>query len=205
MRRLIVGRGAFLAARELHQALAAPTGDLAVEVAWLQLGAGFMAPLVAQRCEAPAAPFRAPHHTVSTEGMLGGTREVLPSVRALLAPKAAMVQAAVDGTSYTVVRDRRVAPGEASLAHGGTLLLDQLPEWRRSTVEALGAALRQGYVLHLGARLPARPQLVVATADLCACGSALACRCSREQHARYQQRLAEYAELLGITELEAAS
>lgn len=157
----------------------------------LQLGAGLMAPLAAQRCEAPAAPLRAPHHTVSTEGVVGAVRVLRRcDLRLRQLP-------ALDPI-------RRVAPGEASLAHGGTLLLDMLPEWRRSTVEALGAALRDGYVLHLGTSIPARPQLVVATADLCACGSQLACRCSPAQHARYQERLAEYAGLLGITELEAA-
>lgn len=67
-----------------------------------------------------------------------------------------------------------LSPGEVSLAHGGTLAVDELPEWPRDAREALRGPLESGTIrLHstLGAaELPARFQLA-ATGNLCPCGS----------------------------------
>ncbi|MBL8332492.1 MAG: YifB family Mg chelatase-like AAA ATPase [Rubrivivax sp.] len=90
-------------------------------------------------------------------------------------------------------------PGEISLAHGGVLFLDELPEFPRMALEALREPLETGQVTisraARQARYPARFQLVAAM-NPCPCGwlgapagTAHACRCTPEQVARYQGRL----------------
>jgi magnesium chelatase family protein len=68
---------------------------------------------------------------------------------------------------------QRPRPGEVSLAHNGVLFLDELPEFRRATLEVLRQPLEEGYVTvarHRGAFvMPARFQLVAAM-NPCPCG-----------------------------------
>src|SRR5207253_160921 len=87
-------------------------------------------------------------------------------------------------------------PGEATLAHHGVLLLDELPEYPRSVLEALRQPLEDGTiaVARVGGRaiFPARFQLV-GTINLCPCGArgdpAVECRCSPTQIDRYREKL----------------
>jgi magnesium chelatase family protein len=90
-------------------------------------------------------------------------------------------------------------PGEISLAHGGVLFLDELPEFPRAALEALREPLETGCISIARAlrraRFPARFQLVAAM-NPCPCGwfgaaasAARTCRCSPETVARYQGRL----------------
>jgi magnesium chelatase family protein len=87
-------------------------------------------------------------------------------------------------------------PGEASLAHRGVLLLDELAEFARPSLEALRQPLEDGEVAVARAAgrvvFPARFQLV-ATMNLCPCGArgdpAAECSCSAQRLARYRDKL----------------
>jgi magnesium chelatase family protein len=90
-------------------------------------------------------------------------------------------------------------PGEISLAHGGVLFLDELPEFARPGLEALREPLETGRITisRAGrqAQFPAGFQLVAAM-NPCPCGwlgafaaTGRACRCTPDAIARYQGRL----------------
>ncbi|HCO58178.1 MAG TPA: hypothetical protein DIT38_08435, partial [Burkholderiales bacterium] len=91
-----------------------------------------------------------------------------------------------------------VIPGEVSLAHRGVLFLDELPEFGRSSLEALREPLETGevHVVRMRTRLslPARA-LLVGAMNPCPCGYYGAssgpkhCHCSSEQVQRYRMRL----------------
>jgi magnesium chelatase family protein len=109
-------------------------------------------------------PFRAPHHTATPAGLLGGGSPL--------------------------------RPGEASLAHGGVLFLDELPEFERRIREALRQVLEERAVqlarAGMSCRFPA-DFMLVAAANPCPCGwykSALRdCRCDLARIERYRQRI----------------
>jgi len=87
-------------------------------------------------------------------------------------------------------------PGEASLAHRGVLLLDELAEFQRPALEALRQPLEDGFISVARAAgrvvFPARFQLV-ATMNLCPCGGrgdpGAQCTCSAQRLARYRDKL----------------
>jgi len=87
-------------------------------------------------------------------------------------------------------------PGEVSLAHNGVLFLDELPEWKRQTLEVLREPLESGVVTIARAarstEFPACFQLVAAM-NPCPCGWAGdrsgRCRCSGDAIARYRARI----------------
>lgn len=120
--------------------------------------AGDASGLVTQR------PFRSPHHTISTIGLIGGGR----------IPK----------------------PGEISLAHGGVLFLDELPEFSRFSLDALRQPMENGEVtlarIHATLRYPSRFMLVAAS-NPCKCGHfgerTRSCTCPPHDAERYFSRI----------------
>ena len=87
-------------------------------------------------------------------------------------------------------------PGEISLAHGGVLFLDELPEFDRRVLEALREPLETGSIcISRAARqadFPARFQLIAAM-NPCPCGyqghASGKCRCTPDQVSRYRAEL----------------
>jgi magnesium chelatase family protein len=109
-------------------------------------------------------PFRAPHHTISDAGLIGG------------------------GTNPR--------PGEVSLAHNGVLFLDELPEFKRSTLEVLRQPMEEGRVTISRAAssltYPGRFMLVAAM-NPCPCGFygdlKRPCTCTPAQINHYRARI----------------
>jgi len=87
-------------------------------------------------------------------------------------------------------------PGEASLAHRGVLLLDELAEFYRPALEALRQPLEDGVISIARAEgqalFPARFQLV-GTMNLCPCGArgdrGAECSCSPQRLASFRDKL----------------
>ena len=154
------GSGKSMLARRVSTILPPMTFDEALEVTRVHSVAGLLRAdgLVARR------PFRAPHHSISSAGLVGGGRPP--------------------------------APGEATLAQHGVLFLDELPEFRQVTLDALRQPLEDGSILLTRAqravRFPTRFMLVAA-ANPCPCGDrgdpAGSCDCPQGTVARYLARL----------------
>jgi magnesium chelatase family protein len=86
-------------------------------------------------------------------------------------------------------------PGEVSLSHKGILFLDELPEFKRSTIESLRQPLEDKLVTVSRAQKTMRYPadfLLVATKNPCPCGhygSSKPCICSPIEIDRYQKKL----------------
>jgi len=127
---------------------------------------------------------------VAALASMGGREPPLSDVPPFRAPHhSASVPALVGGG----VRPR---PGEISLAHHGVLFLDELPEFRRSALEALREPLETGCVAIARASrtltFPAAFQLVAAM-NPCPCGwlghARMRCACTPDGIERYRARL----------------
>jgi magnesium chelatase family protein len=109
-------------------------------------------------------PFRAPHHTISAAGLVGGGSN----------PR----------------------PGEISLSHNGVLFLDELTEFKRSTLEVLRQPMEGKKVLisraNMSIEYPAS-FLLVAALNPCPCGhfgdKKKQCVCSKERIVKYFGRI----------------
>lgn len=107
------GSGKTLLARRLPGILPPPTTSEALAATAVHSVAGLLDPHAGLPAE---VPFRAPHHTASATGLLGGGG------------------------------GRNPRPGEVTLAHTGVLLLDDIVEFERGTLEALREPLNDGIV-----------------------------------------------------------
>jgi magnesium chelatase family protein len=88
-----------------------------------------------------------------------------------------------------------IKPGEISLSHHGVLLLDEMPEFKRSTIETLRQPLEDGTITIARSKesvtFPAS-FILVATANPCPCGyfgSQQPCSCSATRLQQYRQRV----------------
>ena len=122
------GSGKTLLARALPSILPRLTLDEALDVTRVYSVAGLLpagSPVVRRR------PFRAPHHTISHAGLVGG---------GVGWPRPGEISLAHRGG---VGWPR---PGEISLAHRGVLFLDEIPEFGHQALEVLRQPLEDGIV-----------------------------------------------------------
>ena len=157
------GTGKTMLAERLPTILPPLTEKEAIDVAKIWSWHG----LLRDACSLPRErPFRAPHHSASYAGIIGGG----------MAGNARL--------------------GEISLAHNGVLFLDELGEFRRDVIEVLRGPLESGMVRVVRAGVsvtyPARFQLACAF-NLCPCGlwghPTRPCTCGIAQVRRYRTKL----------------
>ncbi|MCB1131845.1 MAG: ATP-binding protein, partial [Verrucomicrobiae bacterium] len=125
------------------------------------------------------------------------------SISGLLDPKKAFLTTRPFRSPHHTISDAGLlgggtnpGPGEVSLAHHGVLFLDELPEFRRSTLEVMRQPLEDGDVTISRAAgsltFPARFMLVAAM-NPCPCGYygdlKRQCRCTSRQIENYRQRI----------------
>ncbi len=125
----------------------------------------------------------------SVAGLLD-RKEALLGTRPFRSPHHTISDAGLVGGGHTP------RPGEISLAHHGVLFLDELPEFRKNTLDALRQPVEDGRVTisraALTATYPARFMLVAAM-NPCPCGffgeRNRPCRCTPPQVRQYQGRI----------------
>ncbi len=155
------GAGKTMLARRLPTILPGMVLEEALETTRVHSVAGLLSP---GQSLCTVRPFRAPHHTISDAGLIGG------------------------GSTPR--------PGEVSLAHGGVLFLDELPEFRTNVLEGLRQPLEDGAVTLSRAAItlsyPARFMLAAAM-NPCPCGylgdPTHRCQCTPMHVERYLSRL----------------
>ncbi len=125
----------------------------------------------------------------SVAGMLG--EDGIVSVRPFRTPHHTATTVSMCGGG-----NKAVHPGEISLAHGGVLFLDELPEYNRSTLEALRQPLEDGKISVSRAggtyTYPARFMLC-ASMNPCPCGNYGSaerdCTCTASEIRRYRKKV----------------
>lgn len=155
------GSGKSMLSKRLPSILPDMTWDESLSVTQIYSVMGQLSaqsPMIRQR------PFRAPHHTISNAGLIGGGSN----------PK----------------------PGEVSMAHKGVLFLDELPEFRRDTLDLMRQPLEDGRVnisrISGSVSYPSQFMLVCAM-NPCKCGwygdSSGRCNCSEQSVENYRSRV----------------
>lgn len=155
------GSGKSMLAKRLPSILPEMTFEESIETTKIHSVAGILDkdhPIITCR------PFRAPHHMVSSAGLIGGGS----------VPK----------------------PGEVSLAHNGVLFLDELPEFKRDSMEALRQPLEDGVItvsrVLASVTYPSSITLVAAM-NPCPCGyyghPTKQCTCSPNMVRKYLNRI----------------
>lgn len=99
-------------------------------------------------------------------------------------------------TSSAAILGTPDGPGEASLAHGGVLFLDEFPEFRRDIIESLREPLETGHIRVSRAKhkltWPSRSTLIAAC-NLCPCGwlssQKKKCICPTQKILAYRRRV----------------
>ncbi len=155
------GAGKTMLARRTAGILPKPDLEEALEITRIHSVAGLLSGAGGLAME---RPFRAPHHSISNTGLIGGGR--IPR------------------------------PGEISLAHGGVLFLDELPEFNRAALDSLRQPLEEGRVvltrIQATISYPSRFMLVAA-ANPCKCGHfgdpGAVCTCPPRDAEHYHARL----------------
>lgn len=155
------GSGKTMLAKRLPAVLPSMSLDEAIETTKVWSVAGMLDAgnaLVSER------PFRAPHHTISDVGLIGGGKF----------PR----------------------PGEASLAHNGVLFLDEMPEFKRGSLEALRQPMEDGKVsISRAVASVTFPSvfMLVGAMNPCPCGylgdARRECVCTPMQVENYRSRL----------------
>jgi magnesium chelatase family protein len=115
--------------------------------------------------------------------------EQIVTERPFRAPHHSASHVAVTGGGFNL------RPGEISLAHHGVLFFDELPEFSRTTLEALRQPMEDRIISIARAKDTAQYPanfILVATANPCPCGyygTTGRCRCLPHQVSRYRQKL----------------
>ncbi len=155
------GSGKSMLAKAIPSIMPEPTLDEFLEILATHSAAGIF---LSQEDNVCQRPFRAPHHSISQVGLLGGGSF----------PK----------------------PGEMSLAHNGILFLDELPEFKRSTLEVMRQPLEDGLVnISRSAAKITLPCsiMLIAAMNPCPCGymgsSKRECRCNSTLVRNYRSKI----------------
>lgn len=120
---------------------------------------------------------------------LFGERESLMLRRPFRSPHHTATPAALSGGGF------RATPGEVSLAHGGVLFLDELPEFRRETLEILRQPLEERRIVitrRSGVYTYPADFILLAAMNPCRCGyypDLSRCTCTRTDVLRYHSKL----------------
>ena len=138
----------------------------------------------------PELSFEEALEVTKIHSVAGELREGIVTARPFRSPHHSASTAAIVGGG------NRALPGEVSLAHQGVLMLDELPEFRRETLEALRQPLEDGCVsvarVNMKVQYPA-DFMLIASMNPCPCGNYgdpdHPCRCSQGQINRYLSKI----------------
>lgn len=201
------GTGKTMVARRVATMLPAMSPDTAAEVKLIQAVAGIIPRAVPVETYVPEIPFQAPHFTISGQGMTGMLRP------RNLTDAETRVACGPDGdiACFDTGPARFYRPGQLTLAHGGVLFLDELPEFPRAILEVTAGVHRSGRIAvgyaegGTRATCPAR-FILIAAMNPCPCGylgtGVRDCKCALSQVERYRARIEAFADACDLVEIQ---